>query len=208
MNRLENAGLRLGKGGGIKAPGVAGATNWSPEQIRLMQIASNRFGIDKNPAFDPNRVAYGGNFYQSPGGGRMPEFFDLATGSSASGHGQITDDRLGALRDRSGWTPERAYQYNQQQGLLPSSGMTQDQYLRYISNARNNYLSNFGQGSSESAIRQPGMGSPDGFHPATPAPTPSTRPIGQSGEGLGGGLMGLFGPRRQFQDRYGLYGGM
>jgi hypothetical protein len=71
--KLEDAGLKLGRGGGIKAPNVAGATNWSPEQIQLMQRGYDRFGINKNPAFDPTRASYTGQFYNTPGG-NMPQF--------------------------------------------------------------------------------------------------------------------------------------
>ena len=144
VQRLEKAGLRVGKGGKIltRRTGIPK----SPETLSLVQEAYERFGLS-NQFFDPTRVAFSGEFDQGEGG-KSPRYISLATGVYSTGQGVADDELLEVLRLRTGFDMEnernalvKAYE---PYGVVPFAYQTAEGFARYQELARQNYLGQSG----------------------------------------------------------------
>lgn len=142
---LSGAGLSLSEAG--DAILAEGAGPGSARQLVLAQLAADRFGIVKNPYFDPMRVAVV----------REGEAIaDLATGVLL-GHGYgsamfgrtevLSMDMLEALRARAGWSITEARKAAAARwarlldGYVPVAFQSDEAYAAYVEAARANYLS-------------------------------------------------------------------
>lgn len=99
--RMKAAGMRLVQNANGNWRVLSqGMGQGNPEQLALSQLLSNRFGVDRNPFFDPNRAFNrGGDLYGLDTGA------GLNNGGSANVAG---DNMLNRAREQAGWTPEQA----------------------------------------------------------------------------------------------------
>lgn len=126
LAKLKAAGLKINNQGKIVGGGMGNA-----QQLKLAQRGYNKFGLT-NTYFDPTRAAYANQ-----------GLYSLGTGSglrTANGSGDVLrDQRLAALRDRSGWNVETDLANS---GYGPNSGIafqSPEMYQRYLDAGRANY---------------------------------------------------------------------
>jgi hypothetical protein len=139
---LAAAGLSMSRDAILSESAGSG----SPRQLVLAQMAADRFGIVKNPFFDPARVAVVRD---------GEAIADLATGvilghrygSAMFGRTEvIPTELLEALRARAGWNisdarrAEAARWARLLDGYVPVAFQTDEAYAAYVEAARANYL--------------------------------------------------------------------